>query len=81
MDTFLQRFGSKVIGVLHGFDRLRFRGSNRALCHGAGILAFLCWAKVLLKDFGRYAEVCPAATTTKKKSPWRKRGSVTRNRD
>jgi hypothetical protein len=56
MEKFLQRFGSKVTGVLSGFDRLRFRGSNRALCHPKGILAFLCWAKVLLKNFGSFAQ-------------------------
>jgi hypothetical protein len=56
MDKFLQRFGSKVSGVLSGFDRLRFRGSNRALCHSNGVLAFLCWAKVLLKNFGSFAQ-------------------------
>lgn len=56
MKKFLQRCGQKIIGVLSGFDRLRFRGSNRSLCYPGGILAFLCWAKVLLKDFGDYAE-------------------------
>jgi hypothetical protein len=30
MKTFLQRFGSVVRGVLHGFDRLRFRGAKAA---------------------------------------------------
>src|ERR1051325_7998881 len=56
MNKFLLRFGAKVSGILSGFDRLRFRGSNRSLCHASGILAFLCWAKILLKDFGDYAE-------------------------
>src|SRR5450432_506442 len=56
MDEFLQRFGSKVIGHLSGFDRDRFRGSIRRLCYPEGILTFLCWIKVLLKDFGDYAE-------------------------
>ena len=56
MNKFLQRFGTKVSGILSGFDRLRFRGSNRSLCYPGGILAFLCWVKVLLKDFGDYAE-------------------------
>ncbi len=56
MEKFLQRFGSKVIGHLSGFDRDRFRGSIRNLCYPAGILSFLCWMKVLLKDFGDYAE-------------------------
>ena len=56
MNRFLQRFGAKVSGILSGFDRLRFRGSNRSLCYPGGMLAFLCWVKVLLKDFGDYAE-------------------------
>lgn len=56
MDKFLQRFGSNVIGHLSGFDRDRFRGSIRRLCYPEGILTFLCWIKVLLKDFGDYAE-------------------------
>jgi hypothetical protein len=56
MDKFLQRFGSNVIGQLSGFDRERFRGSIRRLCYPEGILTFLCWIKVLLKDFGDYAE-------------------------
>src|SRR4051794_31276276 len=56
MEPFLRRFGSRVIGVLSGFDRLRFRGSNRSLCHANGMLAFLCWAKVLLKDFSGFAQ-------------------------
>lgn len=56
MSTFLQRFASKVTGRLDGFDRLRFRGSKRRLCYPEGILAFLCWVKVLLKDFGDYAQ-------------------------
>ena len=56
MNKFLQRFASKVTGHLDGFDRLRFRGSKRRLCYAEGILAFLCWVKVLLKDFGDYAQ-------------------------
>lgn len=56
MEQFLRRFGSSVSGVLSGFDRLRFRGSNRSLCYANGICAFLCWAKVLLKDFNGFAQ-------------------------
>jgi hypothetical protein len=29
MHTFLQRFGAAVVGVLHGFERVRFRGTKR----------------------------------------------------
>ena len=56
MEEFLQRFGDKVIGVLHGFDRLRFRGSKRGLCYAQGMLGFLWQLQILLKDFGAYAE-------------------------
>jgi hypothetical protein len=56
MDEFLRRFGEKVIGVLHGFDRLRFRGSKRGLCYAQGMLGFLWQVQVLLKDFGEFAE-------------------------
>jgi hypothetical protein len=56
MNKFLQRFGAKVTGILSGFDRMRFRGSNRRLCNTSGILMYLCWIKVLLKDFGDFAE-------------------------
>jgi hypothetical protein len=56
MDKFLQRFGEKVIGVLQGFDRLRFRGSKRGLCYAQGMLGFLWQVQILLKDFGPYAE-------------------------
>lgn len=55
MSMFLSRFDTKVAGRLDGFDRLRFRGSRRRFCYPEGILAFLCWIKVLLKDFGDYA--------------------------
>jgi hypothetical protein len=56
MDEFLRRFGDKVIGVLHGFDRLRFRGSKRGLCYAQGMLGFLWQVQILLKDFGSYAD-------------------------
>ena len=51
MKAFLQRFGSVVAGVLQGFDRLRFRGSRRQLCHVAGMMSWLGAMRVLLKDY------------------------------
>lgn len=71
MDKFLQRFGEKVIGVLHGFDRLRFRGSIRSLCYPQGMLGFLWQVQILLKNFGQYAEdttatLCQAVETRAK---------------
>ena len=41
MKSFLQRFGALILGVLHGFDRLRLRGSKRLLCNPPGVGRFL----------------------------------------
>lgn len=55
MKTFIQRFGSNILGVLHGFDRIRFRGTRRFLANVAGMMNFLWHRQVLLKDFKAYA--------------------------
>ena len=54
MKSFLQRFGSLVLGVLHGFDRLRFRGSKRLLCYPAGVLTYLWQLPVPLVDYKQF---------------------------
>lgn len=54
MNQFLQRHADRVTGVLHGFDRLRFRGTLRPLAHTGGMMEFLWSSQVLLKDFGKY---------------------------
>jgi hypothetical protein len=51
MKTFLQRFSALVLGVLVGFDRWRFRGSKRMLCNPKGVMKFLSYQSVLLKEF------------------------------
>ncbi len=56
MLKFVQQCGKKVIGVLHGFDRLRFRGTLRSLAYVKGMMEHLWQTKVLLKDFGQYVE-------------------------
>jgi hypothetical protein len=56
MNAFLQRFGHFVVGVLHGFDRLRFRGSKRQLCHVSGMSSWLGAMHILLKDFKPWAK-------------------------
>jgi hypothetical protein len=56
MQHFLQRFGSHVLGVLSGFDRLRFRGTLRMLANQAGLSRFLSHHKILLKDCTAYLE-------------------------
>jgi hypothetical protein len=49
--TFIQRFGAQILGVLHGFDRLRLRGSKRLLCTPGGVFSFLAQGPVPLKDY------------------------------
>jgi len=55
MQSFLQRFGALVLGVLCGWDRLRFRGTKRYLACEKGMMNFLWQQQILLKDFGDYA--------------------------
>jgi hypothetical protein len=53
--TFIQRFGRDILGVLHGFDRIRFRGTRRFLANVAGMMSYLWQRQVLLKDFKAFA--------------------------
>ena len=55
MIAFLQRHASSVMGMISGWDRLRFRGTLRMLAHVRGLLTFLCNTRHLLKDFGQHA--------------------------
>ncbi len=55
MRSFIQRHAGSVMGVLNGFDRLRFRGTKRLLAHAGGMMDFLFQERVLLKDFKAYA--------------------------
>jgi hypothetical protein len=56
MKNFIQRHGEKILGVLSGFDRLRFRGTLRLLSSVEGMARWLNSAGVLLKDFLPFAE-------------------------
>jgi hypothetical protein len=51
MSSFLRRFSSSIYGVLSGFDRVRFRGTQRLLASVRGMMAYLWSCHVLLKDF------------------------------
>src|SRR3954452_25243478 len=71
MKAFLHRFGSMVSGVLHGFDRLRLRGSKRLLGNPGGVFSFLAQVSVPLKDYKSYAKdttvaLCKAIETDAK---------------
>jgi hypothetical protein len=56
MESFVQRHREDVIGVLNGFDRLRFRGTLRSISYGEGLDRFLGAVGVRYKDFGAFAE-------------------------
>lgn len=55
MKSFLAVFRHLVLGVLHGFDRLVFRGHLRPLSYPHGMECYLSANRVLLKDFKPHA--------------------------
>src|SRR5216684_7640098 len=55
MHSFLQRFALLVAGVLHGFDRLVFKGKLCPLYSPEGMNCLLRANHVLYKDFKNYA--------------------------
>ena len=55
MKSFLSRFGSSVLFVLAGFDRLRFAGESRLLNHGRGVQSYLWQQQILFTDFPAHA--------------------------
>ena len=56
MNAFLQRYASRVIGAVSGFDRILFRGTLRFLAHAGGLMHYLWNQKVLLKNFGDWSQ-------------------------
>lgn len=56
MKKFLARHGRQVLGVLSGFDRIRFRGTFRQLAHTEGMQSVLDYLHVLLKNFNTFVD-------------------------
>ena len=54
--AFLSRFGNSITGVLSGFDRLRLRGTLRHLFQPTVMEAYLNACRILIKDFGTFAQ-------------------------
>jgi len=54
MDAFIQEHQQDVIGVLSGFDRMRFRGTLRAISYGEGVDRFLGVVGVRYKQFKEF---------------------------
>jgi hypothetical protein len=52
----LELYSNKLFGAIRGLDRIRFRGTLRLIANERGMYAFLSHAKVLLKDFYKWAE-------------------------
>ena len=53
--AFVERHGGAVIGILHGWDRLRLQGTLRSLYYAPVMEQYLRKAGVLWKDFKSYA--------------------------
>ena len=54
MRSFIQRVSGSIQGVLSGFDRIRFRGTQRLIASVRGLSSFLAYRGILLKDFKSY---------------------------
>ncbi len=54
-NVFIQKHQEKIIGVLHGFDQLRFSGTLRALYHVPVMRDYLYKCRILFKDFRGFA--------------------------
>ncbi len=54
MLEFIRQHAASVAGVIHGFDRLRFRGTLRRIASVRGLGSFLHYAGVLLRDAGAW---------------------------
>ena len=56
MSEFITKHQKDILGVLSGFDRVRFRGTIRVLAVAKLFLGWLAHQRVLIKDFGGFAE-------------------------
>src|SRR5215203_1272615 len=52
--AFLAKHQDSITGILHGFDRVRIRGTLRSLYHGPMMETYLRVAGVMWKDFKDY---------------------------
>jgi hypothetical protein len=58
MFEFVRQHAASVMGVVHGFDRLRFRGTLLRIANVGGLGSFLSCMGVLLKDAGTWMNDC-----------------------
>ena len=55
MQQFIKKYERHITGVLHGWDRIRFRGTIRLLAFVDGLFGWLCHRGVLLKHFKSFS--------------------------
>lgn len=55
MQQFITKHQDDVMGVLSGFDRIRFRGTQRWLATERGMMSFLWTVQVKLLEFKKYS--------------------------
>jgi hypothetical protein len=55
MKDFLDRHNHRILGVINGFDRMRFRGSLREMAYAMGMFRYLWDIQVKLKHFKEHA--------------------------
>ena len=48
MKDFLDRHNHRILGVINGFDRMRFRGSLREMAYAMGMFRYLWNSQVKL---------------------------------
>lgn len=56
MNKFIAAHEADVMGVLEGFDRVVFRGTQSSICYPQAMGAFIGSLGVLYKDYGRFAQ-------------------------
>lgn len=56
MKKFMSRYHDRITAALSGFDRVVFRGTLRQLAHVSGLMSYLAYKRVLLKEFASFAE-------------------------
>lgn len=56
MTQFITKYAGMLLGVLSGFDRVRFRGTLRFLATERGLMNFLWKVQIKLKEFKAYSQ-------------------------
>ena len=74
MKAFLRHFGAVVLGVLCGFDRIRFKGIKRKLAYPDGIARFCYGNQIQYKSFVSHAKDITSTLTHALETPAKEAG-------